>query len=132
MKQALPPFQAASGIVPIRVSVVIPHLNQPVLLDRCLRSLHNGVRQPDEIIVGNGGSTNGPEAVCAAYPHVRPLSEPEPRPSPARNKSIAESSGDILAFIDADCLADPDWLVGAERAMSDPDAHILGGDVRIS
>ena len=116
----------------MRISVVIPHLNQPVLLDRCLRSLHNGARKPDEIIVVDNGSTTSPEAVCGAYPHVRLFLEPEPGPGPARNKGIAESSGDILAFIDADCLADPDWLVEAERAMSDPDAQILGGDVRIS
>jgi glycosyltransferase involved in cell wall biosynthesis len=132
MKQTLPSFGAASGVVPVRISVVIPHLNQPALLDRCLRSLHNGVRLPDEIIVVDNGSTTGPEAVCGGYPHVRLFVEPEPGPGPARNKGIAESSGDILAFIDADCLADPDWLVEAERAMSDLDAQILGGDVRIS
>ena len=132
MKQMAPPFQAASGTVPIRISVVIPHLNQPALLDRCLRSLFQGVRQPDEIIVVDNGSTASPEAVCGAYPGVRLFSEPEPGPGPARNKGVAESSGDVLAFIDADCLADPAWLAEAERTMGDPDTHILGGDVRIS
>lgn len=132
MKQTALPFPAASGIVPTRISVVIPHLNQPVLLDLCLRSLHQGVRRPDEIIVVDNGSAIGPEAVCETYPGVRLFLEPEPGPGPARNKGIAESSGDILAFIDADCLADPDWLAEAERRMRDPDAQILGGDVRIS
>jgi GT2 family glycosyltransferase len=45
---------------------------------------------------------------------------------------VASSSGDILAFIDADCLADPGWLAAAEAAIADPSATILGGDVRIA
>jgi GT2 family glycosyltransferase len=45
---------------------------------------------------------------------------------------VAESRGDILAFIDADCIASPEWLAVAAEQMSDPAATILGGDVRIT
>jgi glycosyltransferase involved in cell wall biosynthesis len=132
MKQAAPPFRAASGIVPTRISAVVPHLNKPVLLDPCLRSLHQCVRRADEIVVVDNGSTVCLETVCRTYPGVRLSSKRGPGPRPARNKGIAESSVDILAFIDADCLVDPDWLIEAERRMSHPDAQILDGDVRIS
>ncbi len=114
-----------------RISVVIPHLNQPDFLDRCLASLAKGRRAPDEVFVVDNGSTTLPEAVCARYPGVRLLSEAAPGPGPARNRGVAASTGDILAFIDADCLADPDWLAAAETAMADAEATILGGDVRI-
>lgn len=115
----------------LRISVVIPHLNQPQFLARCLASLAAGTRQPHEVIVVDNGSTVLPEAGCATY-SVRLLTEAEPGPGPARNLGVAASSGEILAFIDADCLADPDWLAAAEAAMADPATTILGGDVRIA
>ena len=37
------------------ISVIIPHLNQPEMLARCLASLGDGTRPPDEIIVVDNG-----------------------------------------------------------------------------
>jgi glycosyltransferase involved in cell wall biosynthesis len=118
-------------LIPVRISVVIPHLNQPDYLARCLASLAAGTRAPDEVIVVDNGSATLPEAVCAAH-GARLLQEPEPGPGPARNRGIAATTGEILAFIDADCLADPGWLAAAADAMADPAAEVLGGDVRIA
>jgi glycosyltransferase involved in cell wall biosynthesis len=122
---------ALSDRVPV-ISVVIPHLNQPEFLARCLASLARGVRRADEIFVVDNGSAVLPEAICAAHATVRLLQEPIPGPGPARNRGIAAARGEVLAFIDADCLADPLWLAEAAAAMADPTAMILGGDVRIA
>jgi glycosyltransferase involved in cell wall biosynthesis len=113
------------------ISVVIPHLNQSEMLARCLDALAAGERRPDEILVVDNGSSELPFAVCDR-PGVQLLSEAEPGPGPARNRGVAAATGDILAFIDADCLADPGWLAAADRALADPAAEILGGDVRIA
>ena len=115
-----------------RISVVIPHLNQPDMLGRCLASLAAGVRVPDEIIVVDNGSASLPVDICAAGPGVRLLQEPTPGPGPARNLGVTQARHDILAFIDADCIADPGWLAAAAAALRDPQAQILGGDVRIA
>ena len=114
-----------------RISVVIPHLNQPDFLSRCLASLAAGSRSPDEVIVVDNGSRELPQAICDEY-GVLLLAEAEPGPGPARNRGVSAATGAILAFIDADCLADPGWLAAAEAAMADPTATILGGDVRIA
>lgn len=114
------------------ITVIIPHLNQPQMLDRCLASVMGGVRPPDEVLVIDNGSDQLPEAICAAYPGTRLLQQPIPGPGPARNLGITEARGDILAFLDADCIADAQWLAQAEQAMADPEATILGGDVRIA
>lgn len=114
------------------ISVIIPHLNQPQMLARCLESLMAGKRTPDEIIVVDNGSAQMPHDVCDTIPDIQLLREDTPGPGPARNCGIAQARGDILAFIDADCLADPLWLAEAEAAMADPKAQILGGDVRIA
>ena len=104
MKQMVSPFQAATGTVPIRISVVIPHLNQPALRDRGLRSLRRGAHRPDEITILATGAPICPGAVCGASPDLRLLPERESGPGPARTKGGAESSGDVPAFMDADCL----------------------------
>ncbi|OED49399.1 glycosyl transferase family 2 [Rhodobacteraceae bacterium (ex Bugula neritina AB1)] len=114
-----------------KITVVIPHLNQHDMLARCLASLQDGTRQADEVIVVDNGSAEMPHAVCDTYGATL-LREETPGPGPARNFGVANSSNDILAFIDADCLADPLWLEAAHDAMSDPAAQILGGDVRIA
>ena len=47
-----------------RISVVIPHLNQPEFLTRCLASLAAGTRLPYEVIVVDNGSAVLPEEVA--------------------------------------------------------------------
>lgn len=110
----------------MRISVIIPHLNQPDMLARCLASLDAGTRHPDEVFVVDNGSAVLPDVPA----HVTLLRQAIPGPGPARNLGVSHATGDICAFIDADCLADPDWLASAAAAMTDHD--ILGGDVRIA
>ncbi|MDH5798418.1 MAG: glycosyltransferase, partial [Paracoccaceae bacterium] len=116
----------------MKISVVIPHLNQPEQLARCLGSLQVNTRPADEILVVDNGSKVLPTDVCSSFSNVQVLSEQIPGPGPARNQGVAKSTGDILAFIDADCVADPNWLRVAEKEMSDPKTSILGGEVLIA
>lgn len=116
---------APEELVSAKITVVIPHLNQPQMLERCLASLADNTRQPDEIIVVDNGSSTLPQVPK----NVTLLQEKTPGPGPARNLGVAHAKGNVLAFIDADCLARFDWLEEAERAITR--AEILGGDVRI-
>lgn len=114
-------------------SIVIPHLNQPEQLRRCLDSLNRQTLNLDrvEIVVVDNGSGQLPTETCAAY-GVRLIVQPTPGPGPARNLGVAKSHGDILAFIDADCTADPGWLRAIQDAIEHDAAQIVGGDVRIA
>lgn len=116
----------------MRISVVIPHLNQPAFLQRCLATLRDGTRQPDEIFVVDNGSDEMPHDICDGFANVTLLREETPGPGPARNLGVTHSTGEILAFIDADCLADPNWLQAAEHSLADANVSVLGGDVRIA
>lgn len=116
------------------ISVIIPHLNQPDGLEACLCSLdaQSLPRELFETIVVDNGSAALPAEVVARHSNVRLLSEGRPGPGPARNTGAAAASGEILAFIDADCRADPNWLSSLSKALrSSPPGTILGGDVRI-
>ncbi|MDA9463520.1 glycosyltransferase [Bradyrhizobium sp. CCBAU 53415] len=117
-----------------RISVVVPHLNQPGALKTCLASLDAQSIPRDwfEIVVVDNGSVTLPTDVVAQYPGVRLLREARPGPGPARNTGVAAGSGEVLAFIDADCRAHPDWLSSVWRSLhSLPPGTVLGGDVRI-
>jgi glycosyltransferase involved in cell wall biosynthesis len=116
------------------ISVIIPHLNQPGSLEACLNSLDSQTleRPAFEVIVVDNGSTALPESVIKRYPGILLLQELKPGPGLARNLGIETASAEILAFIDADCRAHPDWLRNALRALKfSPERTILGGDVRI-
>ncbi|MCZ6600622.1 MAG: glycosyltransferase [Acidobacteria bacterium] len=95
-----------------RVSVVVPVLNGAHEIDRLLASLL-ALDWPEErleILVVDNGSSDGTAAVAARYP-VRVLEETEVTSSyAARNRGLAEACGDWIAFTDADCVVEPDWL----------------------
>lgn len=117
-----------------RAAVIIPHLNQPEALARCLASV-TGQRLDHgwfEVVVVDNGSRSLPDAVMAAYPSVRLLVEPTPGPGPARNTGVAATTAQLLAFIDADCRAEDGWLQAAIDAVEpDLERNVVGGDVRI-
>ncbi|MCX8508750.1 MAG: glycosyltransferase family A protein, partial [Rhodobacteraceae bacterium] len=101
------------------ISVIVPHFNQPDYLDRCLASLLPQASGAEIIVVDNG-STVRPEPVVARYPGVILLEERTQGPGPARSHGARSAKGDLLAFIDADCVADPGWLAAIGRAFADP------------
>lgn len=116
------------------ISVIIPHLNQPEALERGLSALdqQEGLAAASEIIVVDNGSRAMPTEICSRHANVTLLSQPIPGPGPARNMGVAAAKGDILAFIDADCVASQTWLATIERHFArSPDATVLGGDVYI-
>lgn len=130
----LSPEAKAPGLDIPAISVIVPHLNQPEPLTRLLASLRDQDLDPGqvEIIVVDNGSREKPDALAAAFPGVRLVEEPTPGPGPARNRGVAAAQAPILAFIDADCVADPRWLTTIlTRFAAEPDLAIIGGDVRV-
>jgi cellulose synthase/poly-beta-1,6-N-acetylglucosamine synthase-like glycosyltransferase len=118
----------------LRVSVVIPHLNEPDDLRLCLEALE--AQRADgiafEVIVVDNGSRDMPEFATAMVPGLRLLRQPIPGPGPARNMGAAAARAPIVAFIDADCVAAPGWLAAIVRAFEqDPGLAFAGGDIRI-
>jgi glycosyltransferase involved in cell wall biosynthesis len=117
------------------ISVITPHLNQPDGLATCLKSLDAQTldRSQFEIIVVDNGSASRPDEIVARHSNARLLEELEPGPGPARNRGVQAARGRILAFIDADCIAHPDWLLTVQReATTLGEKAILGGAVLIA
>lgn len=126
--------EAGSGVSRPDISVVIPHLNQPDLLEICLASLAAQTLPQDrfEVIVVDNGSGRLPTAEVARFPFARLVVEPEPGPGPARNRGIALSRADIIAFVDSDCIADCGWLATLlDDFAAHPETGVIGGKVVI-
>lgn len=119
---------------PLQLSVIIPHLNEPNDLRKCLLSLDaqrdDGI--PFEIIVVDNGSAEMPVAACLDIPNLRLEREGVPGPGPARNLGANLAQADLLAFIDCDCIAQPGWVRAIVDLMAKrPDIDLLGGDIAI-
>jgi O-antigen biosynthesis protein len=93
-----------------RVSVVVACYNGEKTLPACLDSLSN-LNYPDyEVILVDDGSTDATPHLANGVPNVRCVRQNHLGLSVARNTGIALASGEVVAFTDADCRADPDWL----------------------
>ncbi len=121
--------------MPVEISVIVPHLNQPELLRGLLASLfaQDFDMGRAEVIVVDNGSRVLPRDEVAAFPGVHLVEEPVPGPGPARNRGAARASGPLLAFTDSDCTAAPGWLEAIlARFAADPDLAVIGGDIRMT
>jgi GT2 family glycosyltransferase len=93
-----------------RVSVVVCTYNAARTMAACLESLSK-LNYPDyEVIVVNDGSTDGSLAIAERFGYCRIISQPNKGLSVARNVGAEAATGEIVAYTDSDCVADPDWL----------------------
>ena len=95
---------------PPRVSVVVASYNGSRTLAACLKSLTMLNYPRLEIILVDDGSTDDTHRITSSFPDVRYVHQPHQGLSVARNTGIAVARGEIIAFTDADCRADEDWL----------------------
>lgn len=104
-----------------RVSVVIPAFDASSYVAEALRSVLDQTRPPDEVIVVDDGSTDDTATIAASFgTAVRVLQQPHTGPGAARNSGVAASTGDIVAFCDADDIWLPDKLTAQLDLIDDP------------
>ena len=92
------------------VSVVIPVLNGARFLAEAIQSVLDQTYRPLEVVVVDDGSTDDSVAIARSFPTVFLIEQPHAGPGAARNRGIADSEGEFLAFLDADDLMPPDKL----------------------
>lgn len=110
------------------ISIIVPVFNEQGCLADCLDSLLNldyPVHQREIIVVDNNSSDNSAH-IIKNYP-VRYVFEPRRGAAAARNSGAAEARGDVLAFVDADCLVYEDWLKEICRVLANPSVDAVMG-----
>jgi GT2 family glycosyltransferase/glycosyltransferase involved in cell wall biosynthesis len=93
-----------------RISVIIPVYNSSRSLDLCLDALERSHLQDFELIVVDDHSTDGSDRIasqrCANFLRL----EKNSGPSAARNRGAALAHSELLFFLDADVLVEPETL----------------------
>jgi GT2 family glycosyltransferase len=110
-----------------RVSVVVCSYNGGRTLDQCLRSLLALDYPNYEVIVVDDGSTDNTRAILQRYPTFRAIHQPNQGLSTARNVGLQAATGSIIAYTDADCFADANWLAQLVHQFERCDAAAVGG-----
>jgi glycosyltransferase involved in cell wall biosynthesis len=107
------------------VSVVIPTLEEEEYLPKLLETIRNQTYQPIEVVVADSSSTPSSEKtkeICQAF-GARYLYVPKLNLPHARNEGAKQATGEILVFVDADCLLSATYI--QEVVASLEEGHIL-------
>ena len=111
-----------------RVSVYLPSYNVAEFLAHCIEGLLAQTLPPDEILVIDDGSGDASAAIAAEFPRVTLIRHPANRGLGAvRNTAIRAARNELVASIDADCVADPAWLAELAKNLADPRIAGVGG-----
>jgi len=103
-----------------RVSVIVPVFNAEQALPRLIDSLKRQTYPSHlvRIIMVDNKSSDGSAGVIRRHPGIQLLSQTQYQtPGATRNVGVRASDADVIAFIDADCWAHPEWLARGVAAI---------------
>lgn len=120
--------------MPPAVSVIIPNYNGLAVLPACLEALRQQrFRDFETILVDDGSQDGSPAWVRAHYPEVRVVALPRNCGlAAAVNRGIALAQGSLVALLNNDTEADPEWLAALVAAAgSHPEVASFASKVRL-
>jgi glycosyltransferase involved in cell wall biosynthesis len=115
----------------LSISIIIPALNEEKMIGRCLESLANMAFARDrfEVLLVDNGSRDNTLTIAESFKdrlNLKVLQHAGVRISALRNLGARAASGNIVAFLDADCLAPSDWLDRILNLLPTDGAGVLG------
>jgi len=113
----------------MNISVVIPAYNEQKYIGACLDSIFAQTKKAHEIIVVDNNSTDDTTKIVKKYPDVLLMHEPRQATVYARDTGFNHATGEVIARIDADCIASADWLHNIEKILEDKSVDAVTGAV---
>jgi glycosyltransferase involved in cell wall biosynthesis len=115
-------------------SVIVPVFNDCARLAMCLQALEvqTYLRELYEVIVVDNASDEDVKSVVERFKQAKYVYEGHPGSYAARNAGIALAKGDVIAFTDADCIPNPDWIKqGVKSLLSVPNCGLVAGRIEL-
>ncbi|MEM7193258.1 MAG: glycosyltransferase, partial [Pseudomonadota bacterium] len=118
----------------LKVTALIAGHNEEGAIERCVRSLHEQSRPPDEIIVISDGSTDHmprklQELAARGLIHQFHSTHLRSGKSAGVNLGLSRANGDIVVNVDCDCTFDRDAMEKIVAPFSDPDVGAVSGNI---
>lgn len=113
----------------LSMSLIIPAYNEEKYLWECLEyAIKNGKWYFHEIVVVDNNSKDNTKKIAEVYPGVKVVLETKKWTSSARHRGYLESTGDILAFVDADTHM-PEWRAKKihDKFLHDTKTWVISG-----
>ena len=112
-------------------SVIIPCYNAADTLERCIERLRQQQSEHSvEIIVVDNGSSDRSREIADSLADLS-LGLAEGEISAVRNYGAKKASGEILLFLDSDCLLDVDWIERASKSFEDESIVACGSKTHV-
>jgi len=110
----------------VKVSLITTVRDAGPAIEEFLASVARQTRVPEEIVIVDGGSTDGTLEILSRAEGITLLREPGANISRGRNVAIRAATHEVIAATDADCVLAPDWL---ERLLEpiERGAHVAAG-----
>lgn len=113
------------------VSVVIPSYNSSLHIRQCLQTLQGQMTTCEfEVIVVDSSFDGTDQIVTEEFPEVRLFHFPDRcSVGKARNIGVEKARGDIVLFLDTDCIPAPTWIDDMFHALQTHEVDGVGGGV---
>jgi len=125
-------IEPARGQARVKISVIVPVYNDEARLALCVDALRNQTLDASafHVVVVDNGSDHPPRVDLAE--NMSMITEPTPGSYAARNRGIRSTRSDYIAFTDADCTPEPDWLEnGCSYLDANPGIDMIGGRIDV-
>ena len=113
----------------MRLSIIIPTYNNWPVISRVLPAVLAQAGDA-EVLVVDSSDDGTTERLRESFAQIRLLHPPQRLlPGPARNLGASEACGDVLVFLDGDCLPGPGWLDAFRATVTTLESAIVCGSV---
>lgn len=121
-----------------KVSLIVSTYNSPRFLELCLKSICNQKRLPDEVLIGDDGSTSETKAVIDKFKEIFPVpllhiwqADEGFQLAKIRNKCIARAKYDYIIQIDGDIVLHP-YFVQDHILKACPGYFVVGSRAKLN